>query len=182
MGRGEGRGGRRGVAVGHGRQGMTGPLSPFLFAKARLRAQVGEKGSPRRIKLPRIPGDPRINPARGGGERWAFWGWKGMRSPPGAPLKGPRRPGAEGAKGEVPPAPRGPPRGLWGRRERSRGAQAQGEVRMVPSHPTATKRPAPWVTPRSGEVVSEARAVQFTPSEEVRTVPSSPTATKRPDP
>jgi len=40
-----------------------------------------------RIELRRIPGDPRINPARGGGGKEASRGWKGMR--PGVPRRGP---------------------------------------------------------------------------------------------
>ena len=31
------------------------------------------------MELRRIPGDPRINPARRGGEKEASRGWKGMR-------------------------------------------------------------------------------------------------------
>jgi hypothetical protein len=38
------------------------------------------------MELRRIPGDPRINPARRGGGRGASRGWKGMR--PGGPQAG----------------------------------------------------------------------------------------------
>jgi hypothetical protein len=37
------------------------------------------------MELRRIPGDPRINPARGGGGKEASRGWKGMQS--GSPRK-----------------------------------------------------------------------------------------------
>ncbi len=68
--------------------GPTGPGALFLrgptFAKVHLRAGEGPKGperGPARIDLRRIPGDPRINPARGGGGREASRGWDVMQEP-----------------------------------------------------------------------------------------------------
>jgi hypothetical protein len=49
------------------------------FPSRRGRPFLGLERGPARIELPRIPGDPRINPARRGGGREASRGWKGMR-------------------------------------------------------------------------------------------------------
>jgi hypothetical protein len=45
----------------------------------RRRPRKGPERGPACMELRRIPGDPRINPARRGGGREAYWGWKGMR-------------------------------------------------------------------------------------------------------
>ena len=67
------------------REGLEGALAPHLresFPSRRGRPQKGLARGPARIELRWIPGDHRINPARGGGGKEASRRWKGMRVEP----------------------------------------------------------------------------------------------------
>jgi hypothetical protein len=89
--------------------GGAGPHFRESSPSRRGRPFLGPERGPACMELRRIPGDHRINPARGGGGRGASWGWKGMR--PGGPQAG------AGPRGSDPPPedPLRPPlRGLEG--------------------------------------------------------------------
>jgi hypothetical protein len=74
------------------REGLERAPAPHFRESSPSRRGGPRKGlaqGPARIELRRIPGDPRINPARRGGEREASRGWKGMRSKGGGAGRGP---------------------------------------------------------------------------------------------
>jgi hypothetical protein len=67
------------------REGPEGALAPHLRESSpsrRGRPRKGLERGPARIELRRIPGPPRINPARRGGGRGASQRWKGMQGKP----------------------------------------------------------------------------------------------------
>ena len=64
------------------REGLERALAPHFRERQPSRIErpfLGLERGPARMELRRIPGDPRINPARRGGGREAYWGWKGMQ-------------------------------------------------------------------------------------------------------